>query len=527
MSFEEIEKLDLSKSTDKEFVESKLSEYYANYLHFNNLDILEFVHLYFKYACFKNDIKCKFLLKEIENNALSCYSLEDDAVEFNPSRVESLKINANSCKQKTFDSIVSLTAVVEHELRHKQQYEQMLFDYNLNSSKVAELSPNIVLMAKEFIATNYYSSFAKSFNNTADENLYLQNYDKMIIEMDADFYAFINTYQNLKHFNPDLSEKFLKSNENYFNRISKMLNNPESIVHKDIEKTANSVEEPIIAQYKYSLICDYAVKQDKSIIKEMPIFKLIYKDNGEKRSYNELVSLRKELLKLNDSKEKNLENNKLNLFDVIINNDPLLKYQQQLSLINYKNFNFHSLQKIGDEILTLSSKLDGRYFEEFSKITSQELLNLSQQYNKLIEKSKSKNVENEIKFVTQKRQILRLLFEDIVEQNEKMRTIKQQKEKEYLDAIKLVNNSFNIDVNKIDLQVDESKIYGEFRYSKNDLLDKLETMKPNLTDEEIKTIEKAINTVRPFENSFKTNYVNGENKKTNNADKEQIKETEI
>ena len=59
MSFEEIEKLDLSKSTDKEFVESRLSEYYANYLQFSNSDILEFVHLYFKYACFKMFAKGK------------------------------------------------------------------------------------------------------------------------------------------------------------------------------------------------------------------------------------------------------------------------------------------------------------------------------------------------------------------------------------------------------------------------------------------------------------------------------------
>ena len=147
----------------------------------------------------------------------------------------------------------------------------------------------------------------------------------------------------------------------------------------------------------------------------MPIFKLVYKENGDKRTYQELISLRNQLFKSKDNKETDFSNDNLNLFDVFINNDPLLKYQQQLSLINGKNFNFNALQKIGDEILALSSKLDGRYFEDFSKITSQELLKLSQEYNKLIEKSnKGDNVEEEIKFVTQKRQILRLLFEDIV-----------------------------------------------------------------------------------------------------------------
>ena len=525
MSFEEIEKLDLSKSTDKEFVESKLSEYYANYLQFNNLDILKFVHLYFKYACFKNDIKCKFLLKEIENNALSCYSLEDDAVEFNPNRIKTLKINAEKTNYKSYDNIVSLTTVIEHELRHKQQYEQMHFDYELNADEIKKLMPNILLMAKEYIATNYYSSFAKSFNHTAEENLYLENYNKMIIEMDADFYALSKAYENIKHFNDDLSEKFLIGNEKYYKKIKNILYNPENIVHKDIEKTTDNNEEQIFAQFKYSLICDNAVKQDKSIIKEMPIFKLVYKENGDKRTYQELMTLRNQLFKLKDNKETDFSNDNLNLFDVFINNDPLLKYQQQLSLINGKNFNFNALQKIGDEILALSSKLDGRYFEDFSKITSQELFKLSQEYNKLIEKSnKGDNVEEEIKFVTQKRQILRLLFEDIVEQNEKMNVIKQQKEKKYLNAIKLVNNTFNIDVNKIDLNVDESKILGKFRYSKNDLLDKLETMKPNLTDEEVKTIEKAINIVRPFEKDFNKNYVNGITQQTNN-DKNQIKET--
>ena len=56
------------------------------------------------------------------------------------------------------------------------------------------------------------------------------------------------------------------------------------------------------------------------------------------------------------------------------------------------------------------------------------------------------------------------------------------------------------------------------------MLDKLETMKPNLTDEEVKTIEKAINIVRPFEKDFNKNYVNGITQQTNN-DKNQIKET--
>ena len=53
----------------------------------------------------------KHLLKEIENNALSCYSLEDDAVEFNPNRIKTLMINAEKTNYKSYDNIVSLTVL--------------------------------------------------------------------------------------------------------------------------------------------------------------------------------------------------------------------------------------------------------------------------------------------------------------------------------------------------------------------------------------------------------------------------------
>ena len=67
-------------------------------------------------------------------------------------------------------------------------------------------------MVKEFIAINFFDSFANDYGNNVEGNVYTINHDNMVIEIDANYNAFINTYNNLLQFNEELAKKFFDKN---------------------------------------------------------------------------------------------------------------------------------------------------------------------------------------------------------------------------------------------------------------------------------------------------------------------------
>ncbi len=499
MDLYKIVELNLDNEKDREIAENELRNYFQNDSTFDKNELIRFVNLYYKYSCYLKNIKCDLVCKRTDFPFLAFYSLENDNVVFNTNLLKDIKLNNNKQTRLSFDNICSFAFMIEHELRHKQQTDEMFCDFKNDEQKFYYLSPNILLMVKEFIAINFFDSFANDYGNNVEGNVYTINHDNMVIEIDANYNAFINTYNNLLQFNEELAKKFFDKNYKSYSKDKSTLNNTADIIQKDIEIDGNDSEKKdFYAQYKYSLICDYAVKNDCTLLKDIPLLNIMYKEDGQKRSYQELMQIQNTMWQ-----QKNIEvdsSKPIDIIDILVENDPILIYQKQLSNINKDNFNVKALTDIAEILFELSNKLDGRYFEDFHTITRQELLDLSNQYN-IISNSDlpQSEKETELNYVLGRRKIIQLLFDDIVEQNERMAKIQRENEKKKEDAITLLNNQFNIDVTKVDLQVNDDIIKGKFKYSKEDLQRLLNNIKDDLTDEEYDKINNAIDLVRPYD----------------------------
>lgn len=511
MTLEEINNLSVTNDADFKKIEDEVRKYCENYADFKSEDVIIFMMAYFKLRCRELGINIPVeFIKDFEFE-VGAYNREDDVVRFNAKTFANRPINSQSFSGVSGDNLTSFASMINHELRHKEQWDAINIDVNqkdkvlanVNVIKVGENSPNIIPIARELLATEVYEQFAECHNHNFEKDNYLQNYSDYLLEMEANYFGILYTCRSLAKYNLELAEKYYEANIKNFEKLSLFVYHPENITHKDVELNLK----PIKAQYKYSLMCDYVIKNDPRELDEFPILKLLYREDGTKRSYAEILKVEKNIIAVHERDKTNqdkivaylghrrtLLENCQDIINIAIKTDPLLMYQKALYDIQ-QGKGREDFDEFKKDILNLAGQLDGRYFDNFKNDTKEILLKLSQEYTAANSQSNAKLSQE---FVEQRREINEL-FAEIVEANEEFAEKKAELETQKKDAEQLISTAFNIDINKTEIFMNDDKMYGKSKYDRETLESMLRDISNELSKGDYDKLSNAINLVRPVQ----------------------------
>lgn len=501
LSLEEIEKLNLDNVDDYNFLHDQLEECIKNNSTLSLQEMKSFIAMYIKYESFKRNLDLGVEWATFKDRALASASTTYKKIYINNDVFNETKLDARNLFSMSYSSVPSCLFLLNHELRHIKQGLDMSVDFKENSQEFGKISPNTLLMAKEKVGYVFYDDFADNYQNTIIGDAYLDNYQNSLLENDANYFGFIDTYNFLYEFNKELADAFYDKNFKEFARNIKLIQNSYATRQKDVESNAQSND--MIAQYKFSLITDFVIKNNLNLFEELPILHFVYNDLGEKRRYQEILKIAKSLKESCASieynaiylgKEVSLQENFEDIINYAIASDPILLYDKSLYEIRTsKNFDKSEFDKIINRFNHLANELDGRFFEDFKKLTQSELSLLNNDYNLY----KRQNDEISADLTANKIHLIRNCFDNILEKNEQFSEKVQNLKNERKNDIDMLNRAFGINVEKVDIKITDDSMFGKNRYDKEALLEMLKEKSDELLDDEKNALLDAINRLRP------------------------------
>ena len=272
------------------------------------------------------------------------------------------KIFTPKTKTTCIQQILDLIFNCEHEINHANQYRMI----KQMTEDMSNVSPNMIIMAKEFFST--HPVFTKAYNlakkgeeffesdpkEQQKNTVYKENHDNYMIEILANKFAsshIISVFQQELPQRPELVE--------YYKKINSQETEKE-IAHKGLiwNSATNPNEYPVYGQFKCSQMLDAMMKlcdpkKRENIMRKNPFLNVLYQPNGQKKTLLELLEDREKALKYCSkttipAKKKRAISNIKNAYNTIINTDPILKMEYLCSkyslseiMINQQMFLIH------------------------------------------------------------------------------------------------------------------------------------------------------------------------------------------
>ncbi len=254
--------------------------------------------------------------------ATCCYNPRTGKILYNPTV---FKLNNN----RHASYLLSLL----HEARHKVQYDAFTTG---DIDKLLEYDPTMILQAKEY-------AFEQEQRDEGNISFGFDNYPILFTELDAESNAleslgkivdkFLEVYKNYCKENNLFYDENLKYKFGYLIRL--LATESSVAYHKDLNRgwlhpyhmSELKCTSTLIA--KYDLYCDKVdrlveldkfVRENPELIDKYPIFKLIINQDYTKKTYEQILGERENLLKGRSEEQKKKI---MGLYRVVIFSDPL------------------------------------------------------------------------------------------------------------------------------------------------------------------------------------------------------------